>query len=176
MQGDQCQHQERPVLVAFFAALAALPMTEIGITEDMADPSFQPAAFFAVRPIAPDGFDPEGFDPGELVVKMVNIRRHFGGFDRSDLVRAKLRCQLDPPIALRQPDKFLVGQQHGAQAAVLGNEDLVADRGILISAKIFESAAAVTVVVIGGARLFRAFRKDWALERRTVRLNREGFR
>lgn len=68
---------------------------------------------------------------------MVEIRLHFRGFDRGDLVRAELRCQIDPPVALRQPDKILIGQQHRARATVLGDDYRVADRGILIGAKIF---------------------------------------
>ncbi len=71
---------------------------------------------------------------------MVETRLHFGGFDRGDLVRAEPRCQLDPAVALRQPDKILVGQQHGARAAVLGDDDRVADRGILIGAKVFRDS------------------------------------
>lgn len=48
---------------------------------------------------------------------MVTARLHFDGFDSGDFFDAEFRGQIDPPVALRQPDKILVSQQHGARPA-----------------------------------------------------------
>src|SRR5690606_36685124 len=75
----------------------------------------------------------------EFGVEVLVTPRHLRSLDSGDIRLAQLCGALDAPVSLRKPNEILVGQQHRARAAVLGDADRLAHGGVLIGAEIFRN-------------------------------------
>ena len=68
---------------------------------------------------------------------MIEALIQAGCLDLGQLIVTERRGQFDAQVAFCQPQVILIGDQYRARSAVLGDDDRIANGGVLIGAEIF---------------------------------------
>ncbi len=136
------QHESGAVLVTLFPSVQMLPMPEIGITETQ--PTLGSVGSILVHQ--------------QFSIEMIQARFHRRSLDRVKLVVSDRSRQIDPPIALGEAQIILIGHEHCAGPAVLGDDDWLSHGGILVGAEILRNRSCCHNRRHGRSPLFRNIR------------------